>query len=369
MKITDVTLTLFAWEGIPAIRYGAHTGTPARDSVLGLLAIETSEGVSGHALLGSVSFPASLDGPGLMHFLKPVLMGQHPLDREKIYRQLWKTGRNASVRSIGAVDVALWDLAGKLAGMPVHRLIGSFRAEVPAYASSQVLESAAAYAEQALMIREKGWHAYKIHPPQRWREDIAICEEVRAAVGGDYTLMLDSTWGYQYDDALAVGRAIEALGYHWYEDPLAEQDIYNYTKLREKLNIPILATEYPATGLDSYQPWIMQRATDYLRGDVAVKGGITNLLKIAHLAEAFNMSLEVHHGGNSVNNIANLHVALSIPNTHYFEVLLPDAAQKYGLLNDIEVEPDGYVRAPSGPGLGLEIDFELIQRKTIGVLR
>jgi L-alanine-DL-glutamate epimerase-like enolase superfamily enzyme len=110
------------------------------------------------------------------------------------------------------------------------------------------------------------------------------------------------------------------------------------------------------------------QATDFLRGDVAVKGGISALLKIAHLAEAFHMNLEVHHGGNSLNNVANLHVILAIPNTEYFEILLPDATQKYGLVEDITAARDGTVCPPDGPGLGAKIDFELIGRKKTGVL-
>ena len=158
------------------------------------------------------------------------------------------------------------------------------------------------------------------------------------------------------------------MGFYWYEDPLADQDIYNYTKLKQQLSIPIMATEYPQTGLDSYQPWIMEKATDYLRGDVAVKGGITTLVKTAHLAEAFRMNYEVHHGGNSLNNVANLHVIASIRNTEFFEVLLPDGAQKYGLEHDIVVGRDGMVGVPSGPGLGAAIDFALIERKKVAVL-
>ena len=112
----------------------------------------------------------------------------------------------------------------------------------------------------------------------------------------------------------------------------------------------------------------MARATDYLRGDVAVKGGITALVKGAHLAEAFHMNYEIHHGGNSLNNVANLHVLMAIRNCEFFEVLLPAAAQKYGLARDIEVDGRGLVHAFDGPGLGAAIDFALIERKKTAVL-
>ena len=228
-----------------------------------------------------------MDGPQLIRSLKPMLMGQDPLERERIHGGMRLVSRIVSYRTIGAVDTALWDLAGKIAGLPVHALMGTCRTSILAYASSQVLPDIAAYVDQAQTFKANGWHAYKIHPPRDPDQDIKVCEAVRKAVGDDYRLMLDSTWSYNYTDALRVGRAIEEMGYYWYEDPLSDEDIYNYVKLREKLDIPIMATEFPAGGLDTYPIWLTERATDYLRGDIPNKGGLTTMLKTAHLGEAF----------------------------------------------------------------------------------
>ena len=369
MKITDVTLKLFAWDDIPATTYSPSIGQLGGASQLGLVTIATDQGIEGHAFLGSALAGAHIDGAGLIEYLKPVLADQNPLDRERLYRGLWGRHRFTTLRAIGAVDVALWDIAGKVAGLPIHRLIGSFRETAPAYASSARLASKEAYAEQAQAFKSAGWTAYKIHPPAEWRVDIEVCRAVRAAVGDDFTVMLDSTWSYRYEEALRVGRAIEALGFYWYEDPLAEDDIYGSAKLRRKLDIPLMATEYTPGGFQSYAPWILREATDFLRGDVAVKGGITSLIKTAHLAEAFHMNYEIHHGGNSLNNVANLHVLMAISNSEFFEVLLPDGAQKYGLIDDITVDENGLVHAPTEPGLGAKIDFELIERKQTALLR
>src|SRR5271165_7055566 len=138
MKITDVSLTLFAWEGIPPTIYGHHTVRPTGKSDLGLLAVATDEGLVGHAFLGTSSNPASLDGPALIRFLKPILIGQDPLDRERLNRLLWARARAASVRAIGACDIALWDIAGLAADMPIHRLLGTCRTSIAAYASSEI---------------------------------------------------------------------------------------------------------------------------------------------------------------------------------------------------------------------------------------
>jgi len=368
MKITDVTLTLFAWSDIPATTYGRHTGKFSGQSQLGLLRVATDAGVEGHAFLGSAMRSAEFDGASLIHYLKPMVMGQDPLDRERLWQALWSRNRNTTFRAIGAVDVALWDIAGKVAGLPLHKLLGSYRDRVPAYASSAVLQSKEAYADEAVRFKSQGWTAYKIHPPTDPKVDIEVCRAVRAAVGDGFTVMLDSTWAYQYPDALRVGQAVEALGFHWYEDPLADDDLYNYVKLKQQLHIPILATEYTPGGFTAYAPWLTAHATDYLRGDVAVKGGITPLVKSAHLAEAFHMNFELHHGGNSVNNVANIHVIMAIKNCEFFEVLLPAGAQKYGLTQDIEVDAQGLVHAMNEPGLGAAIDFALIERRKTAVL-
>ncbi len=369
MKIRDVDLTLFAWSDIPPTRYGRHTGKFGGQSQLGLLTIRTDAGVEGHAFLGSAMRGAHLDGESLIQMLKPVVVGEDPLQRERLYQAMWQRNRNTTFRAIGAMDIALWDIAGKMTGLPIHRLLGSYRDSVPAYASSAVLASKEAYAEEAARFKADGWMAYKIHPPTDPVVDIEICRAVRGAVGDGYTLMLDPTWAYQYPEALRVGKAIEELGYHWYEDPLADDDLYSYVKLKQQLHIPILATEYSPGGFTAFAPWILARATDFLHGDVAVKGGITSLVKTAHLAEAFHMNFEVHHGGNSLNNVANLHVIMAIRNCEFFEVLLPAAAQKYGLVEDIEVDARGLVHAPTGPGLGAKIDFDLINRNKTAVLR
>lgn len=335
---------------------------------MALIRISSVNGDVGHAFLGSALGSGERDARVLIDALKPMLVGQDALDRERLWYSMMRRTRGSLIRPIGAVDVALWDLAGNALGVPIHKLIGSYRDSVPAYASSAVYGTAEEYAEEASQIKLDGWTAYKIHPPGIPELDIDICRTVRERVGSKYRLMLDSTWSYDYPQALRVGKAIEELDFYWYEDPLVEDDIYNYKKLKNLLRLPIMATEFPAAGPTSYAGWVMSQATDYLRGDVALKGGITSCLKTAHLSEGFHMNYEVHHGGNSLNNVANLHLIMAIRNCEYFEVLLPASVQKHGLVNDIEVDVDGLVHAFDGAGLGADIDFDLIDSNTIEVL-
>ena len=368
MKIVDVTLTLFSWDSLPQVSYGVSVKMAGGSVNLGLLSIVSDQGITGHAFLGGARRGADHDARLLIQHLKPVLVGQNPLEREFLSKRVWGIVRRVSIQAVGAVDVALWDLAGKAANMPIHQLLGTYRHTIPAYASSPALGSAEEYCEQALHYKSLGWRAYKIHAPAPWQNDVAVCTAVRKAVGDGYPLMLDSGWAYDYPLALRVGHALDELDYPWFEDPLAEWNIHGYVKLRQKLDIPLMATELPFAGLDQFAPWILAQATDYLRGDVAFKGGISTCMKAAHVAEAFAMNFEIHHGGNSLNNVANLHMAAAIKNCEYFEVLLPAEANKYGLVQDINIDRDGLAHVPMGPGLGVEIDFDLIKRKTQSVL-
>ena len=357
MQITNIKLTMIGWEVEPwrtaTMRFGGKTK-------LGIVAIDTDEGITGNAFLGG----GDVSALQLMR-LKPRLIGKNPLDIGAIWHELWPSHRGIHPSVIGAVDVALWDIAGKTAGLPIHRLLGSCRTKVPAYASADWFPTAQEFADEAIHFKNQGWPAYKVHPHADPKSDIEICQVVREAVGDDMVLMLDSMWSYCYEDALRVGRAIEDLDYFWYEDPLQEEDIYNYVKLKQKLDIPMLNTEFAPGGFYGMQQWVQQQATDMLRGDVAVCGGITPLVKIAHMAEGFHMKCEIHHGGNSLNNVANLHVTMAIPNCDYYEVFPCSGANKYALVDDIEVDSNGFVHAPEGDGLGVEIDWNLVEEKTI----
>jgi L-alanine-DL-glutamate epimerase-like enolase superfamily enzyme len=381
MRITDVRVVLHERKTRARLPFGIGAGGTVP---FGVLSIHTDEGVEGNNFL---SFP----GPGpaaigeqIVTFLKPILVGRDPLELGALSTAVSRMYRFVDPIAIGTVDVALWDLLGKTAGMPVHRLLGTHRDRVPAYFSSGHHETAEDYAAEAVHWRDQGWQGYKLHPPAAslWvgpevpvSRDIEACAAVREAVGGSMTLMLDSAWSYSYPEALQVGRAIEELDYHWYEDPLGAHDIDGYVRLKQHLRIPILATEITPGGLRALPPWLRANATDFLRGDVVIKGGITGMMKIAHLAEAHGMNCEVHDAYNSMNNVASLHVIMAIPNCDWFEALTFNTAGvhdlehlSYGLATPIEIDADGYVHAPTRPGLGVDVDWELINSARLGEL-
>jgi L-alanine-DL-glutamate epimerase-like enolase superfamily enzyme len=365
MKITDLRV-LRHEAPFPAV-----VGPPA--TRFDLLTIGTDEGIEGHTFAGA---PGEDIGELLVRHVKPMLLGRDPLDIGRIWQLTGRRGLPPTVQ--GAVDVALWDITAKAAGLPLHRLLGTTQHRVPAYTSSWVHREVPEYVDEVIAYQAMGFRGHKLHPLTQLRSfagadvaveaDIELCQLVRDAVGREFPLFLDPAWAYSYGEAVRVGRAIQELGYRWYEDPLQPDDLYGYVRLKQQLSIPIMATEITGGGLTALAPWVVEGATDFLRGDVVLKGGITGMRKIAALAEAFHLNCEVHDAYNSLNNLATLHLIMALPNCEWFEVLTPHAAASYdlnqlsyGLTEPISIDPDGYATAPDHPGLGIEIDWDLLR--------
>jgi L-alanine-DL-glutamate epimerase-like enolase superfamily enzyme len=374
MQITAVTMLIHR-------RPSAVPGMPPMP--LGVLTISTDEGIAGYAF---VSGPGPDVAPQLAGPVAQMLVGRDPLAIGAIWHELQARGRMLHQTVQGYVDIALWDIAGKVAGLPVHRLLGSCRTEVPSYASSWVHAFNETYVEEALAYRERGFGGYKLHPPTQRRRmpvggqtspvaiaaDIETCAAVRAAVGPDYRLMLDSAWAYSYKEALDVGFAIQELDYLWYEDPLGAEDLHGYVRLKQHLHVPIVATEVTGGGQRALTRWIEAHATDALRGDVVIKGGITGMMKIAALAEAYDLPCEVHDAYNALGNLATVHVVMAVLSCSMYEVLVPHAPGSYdlehlsyGLAEPIAIDADGIVHAPERPGLGIDVDWELLRSDVI----
>ena len=364
MKIRKVELIITKWQ-VPCIRYAKDWPDSGGEKKVGVLRILTDSGFEGNAFMGSYSHAAT---EGIMknsiENAKEELLGQNPLLPEKIWQRLWRVRQmlELPIDAISAIDVALWDIVGKVAGLPLYQILGGYRSSVQAYASSCRHDSPEKYAEDALYWKDQGYKAYKIHPggvPKK--EVIAICEQVKKAVGDGMILMLDCSQAYTYETALAIGKTIEALDFYWYEDPVPGTDIFTLKKLSQQLSIPIAATDADDFHFHHANAYILNDAVRIIRSD-ARRDGITGLKKLASLSEAFGIPLEIHHGGNSAMNFANLQVILSIRNCSYYEMMVPPDIENQFVLDDIIVDKAGIVHAPDKPGIGFEIDWEMIQQ-------
>ena len=362
MKITGVKVQCYTYP-MPAL----HRGQFGANQEATLVCIETDAGITGYGCARAQGGTIGrVIAEAVLSTARPRLIGQDPFQRERLWQSLWALdrGQYQPIFVTGAVDVALWDLAGKALDAPIWQLLGAYRCHLPAYASSAPLPAMEDYVAEATACRARGFPAYKIHPPGIPDLDVAVCRAVREAVGPDMRLMLDPMGAYDHATALRVGRELEHLGFYWYEEPLNAYDLRGYAELCRSLDIPVVACETVAGGPRSTAQFIHQGAGDIFRADVYWRGGITGVLKTAHLCEAFGLACEIHHGATPLMDMANLHCACAIPNCEYFEVLVPEEGYRYGLKAYPEVNADGYVHAPTAPGLGVEIDHDYIDSHT-----
>ncbi len=331
----------------------------------GIFRIHTSDGIVGEYMGGRV---------GQLDAVAGYLIGKNPFEREKIYNDLKRGLRHTDRTAICMVDVALWDFAGKAYGVPIYQLLGGYKMSVPAYASTYHgdenggLNTPEAFADFAAQCKEIGYPAFKIHgwgngPIRREAETVIA---TRKNVGDDMDLMIDPACEYEtWADALRVGRACDEAGYFWLEDPYKDGgvSIFAHNKLRSLLKTPLLQTEH-IFGLEQHVDFIVNGGTDFVRTGVYEDGGITGAMKVAHAAEGFGLDVEFHGGG-----LAHRHCVASIRNTNYYELGLlnpkvvttkpPVYPSEY--LDELEnVDANGHVLVPQGPGLGVPLDWDYI---------
>jgi len=335
-----------------------------------VVTLRTDEGVTGTSF-GFAGRGAEVAGAAAAGALKPFFLGKDPLARQRHWQEFRSYDRwwhHVPLYSYGPFDICLWDIAGKLAAMPLYRLLGEYRSKVPVYASSFVLEGPEAYAAQALQVKNNNWHAYKIHPPGDYELDLAIYRACREAVGPDFKLMADPVGAYNHEQAFRMGRELEKLGYYWFEEPLFDTDFHGLRKLTARLDIPVCGTEVLCGSQYATAECISSNVVDIVRTDVSWKGGVTAVVMTAHLAESFGVQCEIHTGIYHPLEIVNLHCCCAISNCEFFEILYPPDAMAVGMKNRLEIDERGYAHPPQAPGIGVDFDWDFIEDHTIRVL-
>jgi L-alanine-DL-glutamate epimerase-like enolase superfamily enzyme len=316
---------------------------------------------------------------GFVHYL----LGKNALERERIFSDVNRAMRQSARMGLAPVDVALWDLAGKYFNAPVYKLLGGYKDSVPCYASTyhgdhepdglSTPEAFADFAEECLAL---GYPAFKIHGWGRApiKQEIANVLEVARRVGGKMDLMLDPACEYTtFGDALKVGWACDEGKFFWYEDPYRDGGTsqFAHRKLRQLIKTPLLQTEH-VRSLEPHIDFAINEATDFVRGDVGYDG-ITGVMKVAHACEALGLDIEFHGPGP-----AQRQCMAAVRNTNYYEMGL--VHPKASVSNDMHLYKDGYrdtldaidarghVPIPQKPGLGAEIDWEWVNKNSVGMV-
>ena len=335
--------------------------------------VETESGVvgigEGLARRGARGYAAMVDD-----VLTPRLLGQDARDRRRLWRAMRGalTGRPGGqlVEAISALDIAFWDIAGKLAGEPVHRLLGGIgRRSVRAYASSiNWLDDATVEAEVASAVAQ-GFREIKVKLGKPVKDAVARAALVRR-LAPDLLLGVDANWAYDVDEAMFIGRALSDLGYDFFEEPIVPQDRAGYRRLSQHLPIRLAAGESDYVAAEALIS-LEDRSIGMIQPDVTRSGGITETWRITELAAAHHIAYAPHVGwSGAICVAASLHLAAAAETFRTFECMVYDNPLRDDLcvprVGSAGQLVDGELPVPQGPGLGIELDRAVLDAHLIG---
>jgi L-alanine-DL-glutamate epimerase-like enolase superfamily enzyme len=366
MKITAVETRVYRYPLEPPFR-AAWDPVPRTEQEATVVLIRTDEGITG----------VSSGGDGLPDraLLERLLVGMDPLRTEAV-REICETVDLHGGRP-WAVEVAVWDAVGKALGVPLWKLLGGRSERLRAYASSGELLEAGERAERCLALRERGVGAVKIRFHRLdWRDDVAVVAAVRDAVGPTMEIMVDANQGWRmpgdrearWDVATAAqcARELEPLGVYWLEEPLRTDDADGYRSLRARTALRIAAGEL-VRGSAEARDLVVRGGVDVVQADVLFVGGIGGCRRVAALADLHGRAWSPHTWSNGLGLVANLHAALAFSTVPFVEVPLDPPAwaperRDWLLPAPVDVAVDGSIAPPDGPGLGVELDLDALER-------
>lgn len=365
MKITDVKTTLFE---VP-LQDGAYGQSQRFISDLPhiIVHISTDEGVTGTGLCAG---PPKLMSGIIEEVMKPLIIGEDPLFVEKLwnkmYRRTFGYGRaGAMIMAISGIDVTLWDIVGKVADMPVYKLLGGYRDKAPIYAMTGYYKRSTDI-ELLLEDRYNRWvgEGFKTIKMKvgllRVEEDVRRVKMVRDAIGDEIGLMVDANGAWNAHQAIRFAKKVERYDPFWFEEPVRADDVKGYAEVVRAVDIPVAGgeNEYLRYG---FRPLIEEKAIDIIQVDPLKSGGFTEFRKISAMASAFNLPVGLHC---EEEYEVSMHLAASDPNSISVEVH-PDPGRN-PLYQAIWEDPpkirDGYIELPEKPGLGIELSEEAVKR-------
>ena len=344
-----------------------------QDCIHTLIAVYTDEGVTGW---GS-AFTNDALARGALGVLEPFYLGENPLEPERVTEKLnantfWM-GRGGSItHAISGIDIAMWDILGKVAGQPVGRLLGGrYRDRVRPYASILMTEPEP-LADRLSAIRTQGFRAFKIGWGPYGRHSDALDERIvkaaREAVGPDARLMVDpggsdAFWPGDYKWAMRSAAMLADYGVYWFEEPLQPDNLEDYVLLRKHSPVPIAGGEV-LTRRQSFTPWLRAGAFDIVQPDVTKVGGISEERRIAWMAEECGVRF-IPHGWNTALGLASdLHLASANPRTDMVEYLAGSPFIDELPVGGWRLDADGMLPVPDAPGLGIALDLDAVERHT-----
>lgn len=339
--------------------------------------IVTNSGIEGNYPVPDRYSHPNWSNMGWLEYAKGVLVGKN-VRLLPTYTVQWVpvVRRYGQSSYAGSIDHCLWDILGKAVGLPIYVILGAYREKVLAYASSQHLNTVDDFVADVQRCKAEGYKAYKIHPPWvntlsrvDFKLDVEVAKAVRQTAGDDFILLHDRVGAYTREQAMRMGRLLDELHYVAYEDPIPTTDIDGLVELCHALDVPVHIGEFIFSPYD-FAEYIRRGALDVVRFIQNYVGGITGGMKIAHLAECFGLECVPHNWGDALEHAAHFHCELAMPNNVWFEMTQPTgASDRPYMLDRLRIDKDGYVPAPTKPGLGYDVDRAALEKLTVRIDR
>jgi L-rhamnonate dehydratase len=380
VKITNVELFVLKAEGLYNNPEGAEE--PLGPTYMGLVKVTTDAGICGYSDMETsapvaracIDSPKWSDAEGMefMDGLKSLLLGQNPLEVERLWYRMYRGTiyfgrRGAALQAISAIDIALWDICGKAYGQPIHILLGGkWRDKVRAYGSTlfrptphAMREAVKGYIEQGFTAVKFGWGVFG---KDRWL-DVQLVEAAREALGPRRDLMVDTGWFVERTakEAIQVVRGIEQFEPYFVEELLHPEDYDGYRKVAESTHLRIACGEQEATDW-GFQQLIERGGIDVLQPDLTRCGGFTVARKIVHMAERANRLVIPHSWSSDLLTAASLHLTAFQRRAEFVEFNTSQGALSRQLVKEPLRMEDGYLKVPDAPGLGVEVNEATIAR-------
>jgi L-alanine-DL-glutamate epimerase-like enolase superfamily enzyme len=322
-----------------------HITAVQSDPASGLLRLCTDGPHEGWAIGVTALTAAAID-----EIYRPLLLGTSPWERERLWQTLKREGRRAGLppATWGVVDIALWDLLGKMQDLPVFRVIGGFRDRVPAYLCGSPDAASDEILDRARTARDEGFWGYETTIGSE-EDSTALMRELRQAVGGKFRLLGNGDQNLDLETALSLGRVLDEIGAHWFKDPLRDHDLTGLQKLSDALDTPVVAGAFLDGSILTGTRALTTRAVDRLRATIPTTGGITDVLKLARGAEALGMNCEIDWDRHCAPHAA-AHLLGAVRNAEFFAC--DASADETAIIEPLPIV-DGELLLPQEPGLGL----------------
>ncbi len=343
------------------VSWSSHLGEMYEALVIARLGLSNGvEAIAGQTVYTEHEFDMTVFSSASL--MAPFVLGRNILEIPQLYSAMRSRYVPLGHLATSLFDIAMHDGKAKTLGLPIYQMLGAVRDKILAYASSPLLPDDDAYLAYCHRMVDRGYRAIKVHPYCRFHDDMRLVKRLREEFAGQgIGWILDADGNYTLNQALRMGRVLDATGWEFFEAPIPDSDLSGYKALSDALDTDVICGGNSVPDLRLIQLALQMRSWDRSRFDATGIGGFTGGNEVMAITRAHGMKCEVQSWGYTLTQAANLHLMLANENCDFFEQAAPFEKYEFGVLQAIRPDEDGFVQPSGLPGLGVEMDWDAIE--------